>query len=133
MKIRVIAITAIIILAIAAASPAQPHAAGARILGKYLQLTPDQAGAWKQIHSDTAATIEPLAAQARELRKEIAAATNPDDIGKLTVSLREIGDQIRSARESAKTKLVATLTPEQKTKFEAFEAAMQFLKSARRR
>jgi Spy/CpxP family protein refolding chaperone len=133
MKIRVIAIAAAIILVIVAASPAQPHAAGARVLGKYLQLTPDQVTAWKQIDSDTAATIEPLVTQARDLRKQIAAATDPVEVGKLTVSLRAVGDQIRAARQSTKTKLAATLTPEQKTKYEAFEAAVAFLRAQRGR
>lgn len=131
MKTRLISVAVIAILAIAATSAAQHQAPGPRVLAAYLQLTPDQIAAWKQIHTDTAAAIEPLATQARELRMQIAAATDPSEIGKLTLSLRSVRDQIRTAREASKGKLIAVLTPEQKTKFEAFEAAAKSLRRRR--
>ena len=133
MKIRLIVVAAAIALVLAAVASAQPHpaAAAARVLGTYLQLTPDQVTAWKQIHADTAATVKPLAAQAANLRKQLEAATDPAEIGKLTLDLRAVRDQIKSAHDAAKTKLLATLTADQKTKYEAFEAAAAFLRAQR--
>jgi hypothetical protein len=129
MKLRLIAVLAVLLMAAAAVAQPRP---GARVLADYLQLTPDQVAAWKQIHADTAAAIQPLRAQVQELRKQIAATNDPAQIGQLTVSLRSLRDQMKAAHEASKAKLVTMLTPEQKTKLDAFKAAMKF-GAARRR
>jgi Spy/CpxP family protein refolding chaperone len=134
MKTKLIAILLILIAAVAIAQPAARPGA---VLAKYLDLTPDQAAAWKQIHTDTAAVVQPLATTERATRKQIetalqAATPDPAAIGKLTITLHATRDQIRAAHEASKAKLVAVLTAEQKTKFEAFEAAAKFGRAARR-
>lgn len=123
--------------AVTVAQPAPPPR-GAAVLAKYLDLSPEQVAAWKQIHADTAATIAPLAEQARATQKELAAAMNaapPDDaaIGKLALSLKATRDQIRAARKASETKLRATLNAEQQIKYDAFRAAVDFLKANRPR
>src|SRR5205814_1319133 len=115
-------IAALAILA-ASAAFAQPRAAR---LAHYLDLTPDQVAAWKQIHADTAALVQPLAASAHETRTQIEAALesaspDPTAVGKLVIALHATRTQIRAARADARTKLAAVLTPEQKAKFEALK------------
>jgi Spy/CpxP family protein refolding chaperone len=134
MKTRLIAI---LLILIAAAAIAQPAPRPGAVLAKYLDLTPDQVAAWKQIHSDTDAIVQPLVAAERATRTQIetalqAATPDPAAVGKLTITLHATRDQIRAARETSKDKLVAVLTPEQKVKFEAFEAAAKFARAARR-
>jgi Spy/CpxP family protein refolding chaperone len=68
-------------------------------LPEYLQLTAAQQTAWQQAHADFRATVEPLRAKERE------------------------------AHDTLEAKLVAVLTPEQKTKYDAFEAAAAFLRA----
>lgn len=127
MKTRLIA--ALAILAVAAAAFAQPAAPPrARILAKVLDLTPDQIAAWKQIESDAAATIKPLATSARETRQQLQAALqapspDPAAVGRLAIALHATREQIKNVRADVHAKLVATLTPEQKTKFDALEEA----------
>lgn len=70
-------------------------------LAEYLQLTPAQQTAWQQAHAEFEATVEPLRAQER------------------------------AAHEALETKLQSVLTPEQKTKFEAFEAAQKMMMGKR--
>ncbi|HEV2721299.1 MAG TPA: periplasmic heavy metal sensor [Thermoanaerobaculia bacterium] len=127
MKIRHIAALSLI-FAIAAVGLAQTAApARGAWIAKYLELTPDQIAAWKQIHADTAATLRPLAASQRDTRQQLEAALkapspDPAAVGKLAIALHATRGQIKAARDDQRAKLVATLTPEQKTKFEALEA-----------
>jgi len=111
-----------------AQAPAGPPRPGLAALANYLQLTPDQKTAWRQIHEDTAALIKPLRENAIDLAKQLhtaIAASTPDHaaIGKLVLALHSVRDEIRATRKSSEEKLAAVLTAEQKTKFEAFLAA----------
>ena len=120
MKTRFIAALAILV---ATAASARPRPAR---LAHYLDLTSDQIAAWKQIHADTAALVQPLAASARETRTQLKAALDsaspdPTVVGKLAIALHATRAQIRAARADARAKLAAMLTPEQKTKFEALK------------
>jgi len=104
---------------------------------KYLELTPDQISAWKQIRTDTEATVRPLAQQARDLAKQLetaltAATPDATAVGKLAISLHATRAQLKAARDAADTKLRATLNDEQKTKYDAFKAAAKALRAGRR-
>lgn len=138
--IPIVAVVTLLCAAIASAQPAvgtPPQRAGrGAALAEYLQPTPDQVTAWKQLRSDAAATMKPLAQNAQDLRKQLdvaMSATSPDPatIGKLSLALRSVREQMRSARDASEAKFVATLTPEQKAKFDAFKAAGGFLKHRR--
>jgi Spy/CpxP family protein refolding chaperone len=143
MNKRWIPIVAVVTLLCAAIASAQPMMGAApqrprrgAALAEYLQPTPEQATAWKQLRSDTAAAMKPLAQNAQDLRKQLdvaMSATSPDPaaIGKLTLALRSAREQLRSAHDASEAKFVATLTPEQKAKFDAFKAAGGFLKHRR--
>jgi Spy/CpxP family protein refolding chaperone len=125
-------------VAVAQRGPGGPGPNGGQIaLARYLQLSPDQIASWKQIHTETAEAMKPLAENARGLREQLATAldaASPDSVavGKLAVSLDAVRDQMKALREESQSKRLALLTPEQKTKFEAFEAAAAFLKHNRR-
>jgi hypothetical protein len=67
-------------------------------LPEYLQLTPAQVTAWEQAHAEFRAIVEPLHAKERE------------------------------AHDALDVKLQSVLTPEQRAKYEAFEAAEKFLR-----
>lgn len=130
-----LAVAALALASVAVAQPAPPPR-GAAALANYLQLTPDQIAAWKQIHTETAATVQPLAQNARDLQKQLHAAVTaatPDAtaVGQLTLSLHSVREQIRAAREASQTKLRAVLTDAQKAKYDAFIAATQFLRRRR--
>ncbi len=106
-------------------------------MAHYLELTPDQVTAWKQVRSDSAAEIKPLAQNAQDLRQQLdaamsAATPDPAAVGKLSMELRSAHQQLRAAREATAAKLEATLTPEQKAKFEAFQAARKSMRPGRR-
>jgi len=118
------------------APPVAPRAG--KVLADYLQLTADQVTAWQQINRDTAAAVQPLAANVRDLRQQLdtalkAVSPDPTAIGKLAVSLHGVQEQIRTLHETAKSKRLALLTADQKAKFAAFEAAAQFMRQQRRR
>lgn len=141
MRIRYASVVTAVVLLGAAVAAAQPFALSASrpgggevALARYLQLTPDQIASWQQIHKDTAAAIKPLAVNARGLVEQIDAAVNsaspdPASVGRLALALHSVRNQIKALRERSRSKLMAVLSAEQKTKFEAFEAAAAFLKN----
>jgi Spy/CpxP family protein refolding chaperone len=140
--ILIVAVVTLLCAAVASAQPAPgtpPHRAGrGAALAEYLQPTPEQIALWKQLRSDSAATMKPLAQSVQDLRKQLdvaMSATSPDPaaIGKLALALRSARDEMRSARDASKAKFVATLTPEQKTKFDAMQAAGGFLRQRQRK
>ena len=132
MNFRSITILLVALFVAVGAMAQQPKPAA--VLAQYLQLTPDQAAAWKQIRSDAVTAAKPLVADLRDLRQQLAAAVKANDeaaAGKLTLQIALAREQLRAAREAANAKLEAVLTPDQKTKFEAFQAAVEFLKQRR--
>ena len=102
MKFRIsMALLALLTAAATFAQPvpgACPHGRRAAAMAEYLQLTPDQIAAWKQINTETAAKITPLR------------------------------DQVRAAQKDANQKRLAVLTPEQKAKLDAMRAAGMFMR-----
>jgi Spy/CpxP family protein refolding chaperone len=133
-----IAIFALLVAAAATAQmapPAGPHPG--RVLADYLQLTPEQITTWQQIDRETATAVQPLVTHARDLRPQLdtamkAAAPDATAIGNLALSLHAVRAQIQGIRETAKNKRLATLTADQKAKFDAFQAAAQFMRQQRR-
>jgi hypothetical protein len=107
MKLRIS--MALLALLTAAATFAQPApGAGmqrrkAAVMAEYLQLTPDQIAAWKQINADTAVKVRPLR------------------------------DELRAVQKDANQKRIAVLTPEQKAKLEAMRAARMSMRRSNSR
>jgi len=142
MNKRWIPIVAVVTLLCAVVAPAQmvgtpsKHAGRGAALADYLQLTPEQIRTWEQVRNDKATDMKPFAQDARDLGKQLHAAMNatppdPATVGKLSLELRSLRDQVRAMRDASTAKFVATLTPEQKVKFDAFQAAVKSLKGRR--
>lgn len=133
-----IAVLALFVGAIAMAQMGPgPGPAGPRALANYLQLTPDQVTAWQQINKDTQTAVTPLQTNARDLRQQLNTALtggspDPAAVGRLAISLHNVQEQVRTLHEDAKSKRLALLTADQKTKLAAFEAAVQFMRQPRR-
>ena len=96
-------------------------------MADYLALTAEQKAAWETIREETRDAIEPLHEQGETLASQLESTNDAAGIGNLVLQLRSIGSQIEAAREAGDAKFAATLTAEQKMKFDAFQAASQFL------
>jgi len=138
--ILIFSVVTLLCAAVASAQPARgmrPMRAGrAAALAEYLQLTPDQITAAKQLHGDEAAADKAVFQNARDLHKQLrdainAASPDAEAIGKLTLALHSAREQVRTSREATKAKFAALLTPEQKTKFDAMHAAGGFMRNRR--
>jgi Spy/CpxP family protein refolding chaperone len=135
-----IALTLTLILTFATAAFAQqgpppggpPRPAGDP-LATYLNLTADQKAVWEAAHATFDATVQPVFEKQRAAQEAIGAAlesksTDACSIGAQMLAIRAIGDQIKAAHDTFEAKRESVLTADQKSKFEAFEAAAQFLR-----
>jgi Spy/CpxP family protein refolding chaperone len=96
-------------------------------LARALELTEEQQASWKEIHQKHQAEMKAQREQGRILQQELrkaAEAANPDPatVGKAFLSVKRHQEKAKAAREALRLELEATLTPEQKTKFEAIQA-----------
>jgi Spy/CpxP family protein refolding chaperone len=99
-------------------------------LAEYLALTTAQKASWETIQSEFRASAETLHTQERALAEQLKTALDGTDataIGTLMLQIRAIHEQIGAAKEAADAKFAALLTAEQKVKFAAFQAAVEFL------
>jgi Spy/CpxP family protein refolding chaperone len=97
-------------------------------MAEYLGLTEEQQASWKSLHEQHKTEMEPLREEGRELHERLRAAIeaeNPDPtaVGTATLALKQHREKARAARQAFKEKLTSTLTPEQKTRFDAFKAS----------
>ena len=100
------------------------------VLVNYLQLTADQKTAWEKAHADFQAATQALHDQQIALREKLGEAlkgTDPCAIGTLMLQIRAIGDQVETAHDALEQRLASILTPEQKAKYDAFQAALAFI------
>jgi Spy/CpxP family protein refolding chaperone len=114
----------------APADAAQSHRAEQRLgrAADYLGLTADQQATWKSLFEQHKAEIEPLRQERHQLHERLKAAVsaqNPDPtaVGEATLALKKHREKMKAAHAVFETRLTSTLTPEQKTKFEALKAA----------
>lgn len=97
-------------------------------MSDYLGLTEEQQATWKSLQEQQKAEMDPLRQEGRELHQRLKAATeaeNPDPaaVGAATLALKQHREKAMAAHQAFTEKLTSTLTPEQKTKFEAFKAS----------
>jgi len=97
-------------------------------MAEYLGLTEEQQASWKSLHEQHKTEMEPLREEGRELHERLRAAIeaeNPDPtaVGTATLALKQHREKARADRKAFTEKLTSTLTPEQKTKFDAFKAS----------
>ncbi|HTR02459.1 MAG TPA: Spy/CpxP family protein refolding chaperone [Thermoanaerobaculia bacterium] len=105
-----------------------PHGPGGPCsdqLVSYVGLTADQQTALTALRQQTADTIQPLAEQAGSLGQQIdlaiaAGNADPCAIGGLAVQIAGIRSQIDAARKAAEAAFVASLTSDQKARYDTF-------------
>lgn len=133
---RVIIAAVTILLAIGAVqfAIAQPHPgpdemrAHIDAAAKYLNLTDAQKASWNaalaDVESQNSGAFEKFRAVQVQLHDALNAAS-PDAcaIGNLAIQQKAAMDQMKSVHETVITKLGSYLTPDQKTKFDAYVAA----------
>ena len=113
--------------AIAAEGPHHGEGDGAE-LGHYLQLTADQRAAWDSAHAEFQSTFGPLRQKHRELGSQIEASLKSSSVdacavGNQMIAAQAVNNQLRAAKDTLTQKQLSVLTPEQKTKYDAFVAA----------
>ena len=126
--IAVITITASVAIA---QQPRRPGPPPPRELAEYLGLTTDQQTQIDALHQSMRSTIEPLLDQRRAADEQVhalveASTPDPTAIGKQVLAVHAIDQQIKSANDAMDQKIAALLTPDQKVKFDAFNAARRF-------
>jgi len=94
----------------------------------YLGLTEEQQSQWKAAHEQLRSTVEPLMKEGHALRDKMRSALDapkpdPTAVGKLAIAEHDVHKRIRAGHEAVETQLTASLTPEQKTRYDAFKAA----------
>ena len=97
-------------------------------LGHYLQLTADQRATWDSARANFEASAGPLFEKHHALMEQVETAlqsksSDACSVGSNLIAAQAVGEQIRAAKEVLQQKQASVLTPEQKTKFEAFNAA----------
>ncbi|MEA2572366.1 MAG: Heavy-metal resistance [Acidobacteriota bacterium] len=110
-----------------------PRPAGPDPLIAYLNLTAEQKAAWEAARAAFETSTQPLFEKQREAQEQLGTllegkSTDSCAIGTQMIAIRTIGDQIKAAHDALDAKFEASLTAEQKSKYEAFEAAVQFLR-----
>ena len=95
-----------------------------------LGLNADQKTQWDAIHQQLQASVKPLHDQHRAAEQQLhalAESSSPDAtaVGSQFLAMRTIDKQIFAAHESAKQKIAAILTPDQKSKLDAIHEGME--------
>lgn len=107
-----------------------------QVLAVALDLTDDQIARaqdlFSEYHTSNPGSIERRHEQHQELRNSLESG-NSDAcaIGQLLLQIHQAGEIAKSARQDFKSGLAAILTPDQKAKFEALEAARQSMPGPR--
>src|SRR5947207_5250494 len=136
MKRTIIAVAAVV-LALAGvhiAAVAQPHGmhdemrAHVEAAANYLNLTTEQRASWDAAIADVESQTAALSTKNRALQKQLhdaLGAASPDacSVGSLAIQSHAAMDQLKTAHESMISKLGSYLTPDQKSKFDAYVAA----------
>lgn len=111
-------------------------APGGKALQEQLQLTDQQVTQLrdlrKQQFESTAAQRQQLRTAATSLRDMMQSA-NPDAaaVGKQTLEVKQLREQVRSAQQEYAKKALALLTPQQAEKLKDLEAALKMMPAAR--
>jgi Spy/CpxP family protein refolding chaperone len=117
------------------ARPTQAPAAG-KALQEQLQLTDQQMTQLRDVRKQQMEALRPqlqqLRTEAQKLR-DLTQSANPDAaaVGKATLDVKNLREQIRAAREDSDKKARAILTPQQLEKLKDLEAALKLAAAAR--
>lgn len=108
-----------------------PGGGNGALLAEYLGLTTAQKASWETIQNERRATMESFRDQQETLHQQLETALEGTDaaaIGNLMLQIRAIQEQIKAAHDAAHDQFAALLTTEQRVKYDAFEAALEFLR-----
>ena len=130
---RILVLTTIVLIVAATAiagegpRPRLEERGGAE-LAHYLGLSAAQSEAWESARAEFNTAIEPLLGKHREIMSGVEAALKSSSVdacavGNQMIAAQSIAQQIRAAKETLTQKQLSVLTPEQKTKYDAFVAA----------
>ncbi|MCG6925140.1 MAG: periplasmic heavy metal sensor [Acidobacteria bacterium] len=103
------------------------HQHRARAIVEYLDLTQEQQDSWKALREQHRDEMKALREEGRSLRHRLQKALEADEpdaaVGEAAKAAHAHRKAMRQAREAFEGQLKSVLTPEQREKFEAFEAA----------
>ena len=96
--------------------------------GAALNLTDTQKEFAKQLHADTRKQAEPIMAELRKNRQDLAAAVKANNTGAITTLTQREGDltaQLSALRAKSMASFYAQLTPEQRAKADEMHSRMK--------
>ena len=105
-------------------------------LAEYLGLTEQQKASWQALHEQQRQQMKPVLEEGRALREKLRAAIeakepDPRAVGEATLAMEAHRRQVRATREAFQSRLEDLLSPDQKQKLEAFEAARRSMGGGR--
>lgn len=105
-----------------------PHGPGGDRMADFVGLTEEQKAQWDQMrqefHESMRATFEQQRANGEKLREALDAdQPDPAAVGRMLISMHQQRKQFERQHEALEQRLRGALTPEQQTKFDAFQAA----------
>jgi Spy/CpxP family protein refolding chaperone len=97
-------------------------------LAQLLELTDAQRATWEAAQQEMQKTGRSVHDEVDGLQQQMQqamSAANPDPaaVGKLAIAIHRAHDKMKSAHDQAEEQLAATLTPEQRVKFDAWKAS----------
>ncbi len=97
-------------------------------LADFLALSDEQRATWKSMHDQHRTEMQPLVQEGRDLRHRLRDATNaanpdPTAVGQATLAVKQHREKVKASEDAFQTRLMGTLTDDQKAKFDAFKAA----------
>ena len=109
---------------------------GDAALAEYLGLTGQQQASWRALREQRREEMAPLVEEGKTLRARLreairTASPDPTAVGEATLALEAHRRKVRARHEAFQGKLESLLSPEQKEKLEAFEAARRTLGEGR--
>jgi Spy/CpxP family protein refolding chaperone len=130
---RILVLTTIVLIVAATAVAGEGPAPrfeerGGAELAHYLGLTAAQNAAWESARAEFNTAIEPLLSKHREIMSGVeaslkSASVDACAVGNQMIAAQAVVDQIRAAKETLTQKQLSVLTPDQKSKYDAFVAA----------
>jgi Spy/CpxP family protein refolding chaperone len=99
-------------------------------MAEYLGLSAEQKTSLEALRQEERTQTEPLRAEGREVHQALRTLMdqdNPDPaaLGAAMLAVKQHGAKMKASHDAFEAKLKASLTPEQKQKFDAFQAARQ--------
>jgi hypothetical protein len=99
-----------------------------RDVAEFLQLTPAQQTAWESAQADFRSATAPLFARREQLGHDMetalkAKSTDACSLGNMLLASQAVIDQVKAQKEILQQRVDSFLTPDQRTKYEAFKAA----------